>query len=123
MASDHATFEYGTGYAPTPLQQAQARAESALRKRWEAERAPRERYRVSFTSGWGACGEAMSVLDKFGAEDMSWQHGEGRHCAEFACTPATFATVQAVMCKLPVFDRKYRWLSAADGDSRVEADG
>ena len=123
MTSEHVTVEYGTGSAPTPLLQARARAESVLRKRWEAERTPRERYRVSFSSGWGACGEVMSALDKYDAEDMTWSHDEGRHKVEFACTPATFVTIRAEMCKFPVRDKRYRWLSAADGDLKVETDG
>ena len=105
-------LEYGTGTAPASLQEARDRAERSLRAVWDRQRMPKERFEISFRSSWGACGQAMTALDSFGADDMSWEHDAGVHRVRFTCTFATLKSIQAAMCSVPAVDRKCRRLQA-----------
>ena len=100
-------IRYGTGAAPFDLQETGRRLAVALG--WD-EKAPRERFEISFRSPWKECGEAMIELSRRGADDMSWTHESGRHAVKFTSTFEECKSVQENLCRMQVFDLKCRRL-------------
>lgn len=79
------------------------RAQAALEEKWAGERAqaalPKERYMISFRSGWRGCGEVMEGVGwhEDDLEDIEWHLGDGRHRVFFTCTWPVLKDLQATV--------------------------
>lgn len=79
------------------------RAEAALRQIWADEAAaaaqPRDRYCITFRSGWLGCSEVMQAVGRVenSLEDVEWSHAGGVHAVRFTCTWDVLKGLQAAV--------------------------